>query len=783
MPVAYLRITSGDWHAVHAPAFSPDWQGATSARCLDMPEMAAQNDLTHAIVFVLFLGLRYLHAYFKQCECVLIGAMAGAQADAVAAGQTSERPAPVCQQLKAALFGLFDASLAQRVASCRQLLTLFESSEASSDASDEQIYLEKELCAFFVLELSKALLIQVLSPELRLVALAALQQLPRWDAEVLNRAVRIPPFQREDDHNAARRPMEPWYGALFFVLDDEDQCIRAAALKVLANALCCKSGDGKVPEVAGLFQRLAQIASLCLHDHAELVRNEAAAALVEVMTTRNVVLTSGAASLKDGPALETLLEAFPRAPLAVMQVLKKSRLADVDTVQAALRWMVSVEHLQESEVQAVAWHLAVELQRMEEQPPPKRRKGSLKLDPNLVPGTRFLTASILHGEDPVAPAGMAMGLALARGAKHMDRLETVLRSLAARCDVSILRGPDAFPLPRSCSGKKRVLVNQDLACSCIFKVPRQHIQCILISRRADMLHMREYLHLLEEYWQETVDVVLEEADPDGNTCRPSHIDLITKLSRLSEALEALRAEAEDSAGNSFSEWLGWAELFKSLCEASLWSDEDDEGLDARNAAVRFHQAVSWLMHGFKRPVMPRALLAFRLWSLQFLRVPVDLSQDEKSQMMSSLFEDGEARPLSSLVSDCEAHHSKLSLAKGERWLHPRSSRVEQGHVMVDVDSSIDFGLRLKPWVPLSQAIDPSGAIEVPPSFGSRSRRVFYPLSCETPRPFHLQLYLDVDAVGEGTFASGSTCIKDQELHRLVNMIPVGQLLELHLDWT
>lgn len=200
--------------------------------------------------------------------------MAGSQADAVAAGQTSERPALVCQQLKAALSGLFDASLAQRAASCRQLLTLFGSSETPTD---EQISLEKEL--------SKALLIQVLSPELRRVALAALQQLPRWDPEVLNRAVRIPPFQREDDQNATKRPMEPWYGALFFVLDDEDQYIRAAALKVLVKALCCKSGDGKVPEVEGLFQRLAQIASLCLHDHAELVRNEAAAALVEVMTT------------------------------------------------------------------------------------------------------------------------------------------------------------------------------------------------------------------------------------------------------------------------------------------------------------------------------------------------------------------------------------------------------------------------------------------------------------------------------------------------------------------
>jgi len=34
------------------------------------------------------------------------------------------------------------------------------------------------------------------------------------------------------------------------------------------------------------------------------------------------------------------------ALVEVLQVLKKSRLADVDAVQAALRWTVSVEHLQ-----------------------------------------------------------------------------------------------------------------------------------------------------------------------------------------------------------------------------------------------------------------------------------------------------------------------------------------------------------------------------------------------------------------------------------------------------
>ena len=147
--------------------------------------------------------------------------------------------------------------------------------------------------------------------------------------------------------------------------------------------------------------------------------------------------------------------------------------SDIDDIQVPFCSIFQQWLSQESEVQAVAWHLAGELQRMEEksgavcrrllkmamskqmqrckeQPPPKRRKGSLKLDPNLVPGTRhgpqavtchgwpfvdfeslwfwcfkpngrFLTASILHGEDPVAPAGMAMGLALARGAKQMDR--------------------------------------------------------------------------------------------------------------------------------------------------------------------------------------------------------------------------------------------------------------------------------------------------------------------------------------------------------------------------
>ena len=69
-------------------------------------------------------------------------------------------------------------------------------------------------------------------------------------------------------------------------------------------------------------------------------------------------------------------------------MLKNSRFADLDTVQAAVRWMVSVEHSDESEVQAVARHLAVELRRKEEEPAPKRRKGRMKLDTSLVAGTR-----------------------------------------------------------------------------------------------------------------------------------------------------------------------------------------------------------------------------------------------------------------------------------------------------------------------------------------------------------------------------------------------------------
>lgn len=34
---------------------------------------------------------------------------------------------------------------------------------------------------------------------------------------------------------------------------------------------------------------------------------------------------------------------------------------------------------------------------------------------------RFLTSLILHGQDPLAPAGLAVGLAQSRGAKQMDR--------------------------------------------------------------------------------------------------------------------------------------------------------------------------------------------------------------------------------------------------------------------------------------------------------------------------------------------------------------------------
>lgn len=115
----------------------------------------------------------------------------------------------------------------------------------------------------------------------------------------------------------------------------------------------------------------------------------------------------------------------------VLGLLASARL-DLEASQLLVKWAVAVEHDDEEEVAEVLRHLALELYRLEGEREPKRRKGGVQLDVMLPVGTRFLTAWVLRGQEPVSVAGLAVGLAQGRGAKRMDRLETMLRALAPR---------------------------------------------------------------------------------------------------------------------------------------------------------------------------------------------------------------------------------------------------------------------------------------------------------------------------------------------------------------
>ncbi|CAJ1331485.1 unnamed protein product, partial [Effrenium voratum] len=258
---------------------------------------------------------------------------------------------------------LFSPSLAERERCCRSL-------------ASESLGLAQ-----------KALLAQLAATEgkLRLSALRALLR-QKWDAEVLNRAA--PGLA---------------YGALFFVLDDEDSEVRAMGLDVLTAALC--NCDLKATALEGLFQRLATVASLCLHDPKAAVRGRAAAALVEVMTCRKVALSAGKTD-KASPGLGTVLQAFVRDPRVVLEVVAAARFGDLQALQQALQWSLEAK-LEEPWARRLARHLGAELFRLEAAPkePSGKRKREAKLDRSLPPGTRLLTASLLRGADPVAPAG------------------------------------------------------------------------------------------------------------------------------------------------------------------------------------------------------------------------------------------------------------------------------------------------------------------------------------------------------------------------------------------
>ncbi|CAE7329870.1 unnamed protein product [Symbiodinium sp. CCMP2456] len=688
---------------------------------------------------------------------------------------------PIEEALQAAALGLFDPLETTRAMCCATLAELLRN--AGPDA--ELGTVGQDVLRHVLAQVASN------SGEVRLAAMEVLQHFPRWDTEVLNKAVKLPIFRKvltEEENPAgsggkSSQTDEIWHGALFFALDDEEPMIRARALHVLRVEMCQRRASEEVPEFKGFFQRLAAVAALCLQDTSDMVRQQATALLMEIMSVRSVGLARQLVDKASAPLLTHVLQAFPRDPAAVLGVLEKARFADLQALYDAVLWILNVElpqGLDSLDLEPVAFRLAEELERLEAMPEVyKKAKKTLMMDSAAQPGVRLLTSTVLYGSDPIAPAGIAVGLSQGRGSTQMERLRVLVDQVSLRSPGAAehLRGDDALSPSR-------------------------------ISESPKESTLTYWIQSLEWHW-DVVATGLTEA-PYSDRLRVA----ASRMSQLQQHLSLATAEAcsdEDASGpvgsdgaSRFAAAAAWAEALKSLAEAAQRSYEM-EGVPPR-ASVKLHQAVSWLMHGFLWPVQPfpRILLALRLLSLRLLAdakptgfVLEDLEkgvQELGGQMPSKALETAtSSRLLQRPIGDFMPAMGKgflqtllnapVKLRTARlRWTElgrpkMRSDGLRPLPISVDVAHSFPRGLFLA---------DSSKAVleKVPPSGSSlRTQRV----ECIAPGPwFSLWLLLDVDdaslgALGVPSLAGGSTGVSSQSgLHRYVNQIAVADPMEVNL---
>ncbi|CAK8997570.1 unnamed protein product [Durusdinium trenchii] len=297
----------------------------------------------------------------------------------------------------------------------------------------------------------------------------------------------------------------------------------------------------------------------------------------------------------------------------------------------------------------------------------------------------------------------------------------------------------------------------------------------------DAAEMMTQMQHLGKCWEQLV-VLLKASERKQEVCLRPLQDLCKKLSHQKRIYCAwLEADGAAARGGSTSPLLtAWAELLESLGEACALC----AGQAGTAAAEKFHQAISWLMHGFRWQKLPRFWFGCRL-SLRFLGVrPIDLKQEEETLTVAWLLD--ESHDFVSLFDQCEANYSKLSWPGSNRRAR-FSGKLREGQVVVDVDSSIVFGLRLRRYGPSGDMLE----MEVPPFAGpcrSGRRRLFCPVPSLCSAAICLQLFLSVDmASSKGTstcsLSSGSTGLQESSLQRRVNMIPVSKPVELHFTVT
>ncbi|CAJ1404166.1 unnamed protein product [Effrenium voratum] len=207
--------------------------------------------------------------------------------------------------------------------------------------------------------------------------------------------------------------------------------------------------------------------------------------------------------------------------------------------------------------------------------PSGKRKREAKLDRSLPPGTRLLTASLLRGADPVAPAGLAVALAQGKGSVQLERWELICQ---AAQDNLELRGLEALPLRQD-----------DGASPAQFGPPRAAFEDLWRQMaQAGAVELRRLCRQLGQF-QKSLSAQLEEPEDESDAGERG----------LARCLGAYAAAAR-CAGLALVEGGSWAR---------------------KGWAVQLHQAVSWLMHGFAWAAWPRVLLDLRRLSLQLLEAP------------------------------------------------------------------------------------------------------------------------------------------------------------------
>ncbi|CAE7381581.1 unnamed protein product [Symbiodinium sp. CCMP2592] len=687
---------------------------------------------------------------------------------------------PIEEALQAAASGLFDPLETTRATACETLTELLR--HAGPDAELGTVGQD----------VLRHLLAQVasISGEVRLAAMEALQHFPRWDTEVLNKAVKLPIFRKvpslEEERasgsgDKSSQTDEIWHGALFFALDDEEPMIRTRALHIIRVEMCQRRASEEVPEFKGFFQRLAAVAALCLQDASDMVRQEATALLMEIMSVRSVGLARQLVDKASAPLLTHVLQAFPRDPGAVLGVLEKARFADLHALYDAVLWILNVElpqGLDSLDLEPVAFRLAEELERLEAMPEVyKKAKKTLMMDSAAQPGVRLLTSTVLHGSDPIAPAGIAVGLSQGRGSTQMERLRVLVDQVSLRSPGASehLRGDEALP-------------------------PR-------ISESPSESTLTYWIQSLEWHW-DVVATGLAEA-PHSDRLRVA----ASRMSQLHQHLSLAAAEAgsDDDSGpvgsyeaSRFAAAAAWAQALKSVAEAAQRSYEM-EGVPPR--AVKLHQAVSWLMHGFLWPVQPfpRILLALRLLSLRLLadsrkQTGFALEDLEKGvqelggQMPTKVLETAtSSRLLQRPIGDFMPAIGKgflqtlLTAPVELRTAHLRWTELGRPKLRWDGLRPLPISVEVAHRFPQGLLLaDSSKVLQKVPASGSSSPRTER-VECLAPGAwFSLGLLLDVDeaslgATGIPSMASGSTGVNSRSgLHRYVNRIAVTDPMEVNL---